>query len=68
MFGCCLHASSSAVVSKLRVKALRNKVRAEFDVFKIFLKTILDEKLAKAKGNPFAQGVYDGGTLTNKRK
>ena len=43
-------------------------MRAEFNVFKIFLKTILGEKFSKAKGNPFAQGVHDGGNLTNKRK
>jgi hypothetical protein len=68
MFGCCLQASLSALVSILSVRALRNWVRAKFDVFKIFLKIILVEKFAKAQGNPFAQGVHDGGTLTNKRK
>ena len=43
-------------------------MRAEFDIFRLFLKTILDEKVAQAKGNPFAQAVHDGGTLSNKRK
>ncbi len=43
-------------------------MRAEFEIFKIFLKIILDEKVAKAKGNPFAQVVHDGGTFTSKRK
>jgi hypothetical protein len=52
----------------LTIKSLANWVRAEFDIFKIFLKTILDEKVAQAKGNRFAQAVHDGGTLTNKRK
>ncbi len=43
-------------------------VRAEFDIFKLFLKTILDEKVDQAKRNRFAQAVHDGGTLTSKRK
>ena len=43
-------------------------MRAEFDIFKVFLKIILDEKVAQAKGNHFAQAVHDGGTLTSKRK
>jgi hypothetical protein len=43
-------------------------VRAEFEIFKLFLKIILDEKVAQAKGNQFAQAVHDGGTLTSKRK
>ena len=52
----------------LTVKALKKWVRAEFEVFQLYLKTILDEKVVAAKGNPFAQGVHDGGTLTSKRK
>ncbi len=43
-------------------------MRAEFEIFKLFLKIILDEKVAQAKGNQFAQAVHDGGTLTSKRK
>ena len=43
-------------------------MRAEFEIFKVFLKIILDEKVAQAKGNHFAQAVHDGGTLTSKRK
>jgi len=54
--------------SILSVKSLKKWVRAEFEVFQLFLKTILDEKSAQAKGNPFAQGVHDGGTLVSKRK
>jgi len=52
----------------LTVQSLAKWVRAEFDIFKMFLKIILDEKVAQAKGNHFAQGVHDGGTLTSKRK
>ena len=43
-------------------------MRAEFDIVKLFLKTILDEKAAQPKGNPFAHAVHDGGTLSSKRK
>jgi len=52
----------------LTIPALKKWVRAKFDVFKEFLKIILNEKAAQAKGNAFSQGVHDGGTLTNKRK
>ena len=34
----------------LTVKSLAKWVRAEFEIFKLFLKTILDEKVAQAKG------------------
>ena len=60
----CLGSTSNV----LNVKSLAKWVRAEFDIFMIFLKTILDEKATQAKGNPFAQAVHDGGTLTSKRK
>ncbi len=52
----------------LTIKSLANWVRAEFDIFKLFLKTILDGKVAQSKENRFTQAVHDGGTLTNKRK
>ncbi len=51
------------------MKSLEKCVRAEFDLFKLFLKIILDEKAAQAKGNAFAQAIHDNLTLTsNKRK
>ena len=52
----------------LTVKSYAKWVRAEFEIFKVFLKIILDEKVAQAKGNHFAQAVHDGGTLARKRK
>jgi hypothetical protein len=48
--------------------SLAKWVRAEFEIFKLFVKIILDEKVAQAKGNQFAQAVRYGGILTNKRK
>ena len=61
-------AASTAPTTILTLKAAKKWLRVEFQVFKVFLKTILDEKCAHAKGNPFAQGVHDGGTLSSKRK
>jgi hypothetical protein len=61
-------ACPGATAKVLTVQSLEKWVRAEFDIFKLFLKIILDEKVAQAKGNPFAQAVHDGGTLTSKRK
>ncbi len=52
----------------MSIQSLAKWVRAEFDIFKLFLKIILDEKVAQAKGNPFAQAIHDGRTLTNKHK
>jgi hypothetical protein len=60
--------AESVSTSILTIKSLKKWVRAEFEVLKIFSKTILDEKSVHAKGNPFAQGVHDGGTLTSTRK
>jgi hypothetical protein len=61
-------ASPGGTAKILTVQSLAKWVRAEFEIFKVFLKIILDEKVAQAKGNQFAQAVHDGGTLTNKRK
>ena len=43
-------------------------VKAEFGVFLLFLKIIAKKKTEEAKGNAYAQGLHDGGTLTNKKK
>ncbi len=61
-------AATAAPTSILTVKVLKKWVRVDFEVFKIFLKTMLNEDFAKAKGNAFARGGYDGGTLSSKRK
>ena len=47
---------------------LRQFVRAEFEIFIIFLKLITKMKYAIARGNAYAQGLHDGGTLISKRK
>ena len=52
----------------LKVKQLKRYVRAEFDVFLIFLKGILEMKVEQSKGNAFAQLLHDGGTLKNHKK
>ena len=65
----CQASASPGGTSKVQtVQSLAKWVRAEFDIFKLFLEIILDEKVAQAKRNPFAQAVRDGGTLTSKRK
>ena len=47
---------------------LKNYVRAEFKVFLLFLKFICKKKNDAAKGNLFAQGLHDGGTLDSHKK
>jgi hypothetical protein len=47
---------------------LKKYVRAEFEVFKVFLKVIIAEKVTQSKGNLFAQLIHDGGTLKSKKK
>ena len=49
-------------------KGLIKWVRAEFAVFLIYLRYVLRCKHKQAKGNQFAQGIHDGGTLDNKQK
>lgn len=44
---------------------LKEWVRAEFAIFLIFLKYAVGTKMEEALGNPFAQAIHDGGTLTN---
>ena len=44
---------------------LKNFVRAEFQVFVMFTKTIFKLKQGGAKGNKFGQGLHDGGTLVS---
>ncbi len=55
-------------IAIMGIKSLKKYVKAEFAVFVTFLKLILEEKSAVAKGNPFAQLIHDGGTLASKRK
>ncbi len=57
--------AQNIATSILSVKSLKKWVRVEFEVVQLFLKTILDEKSAQAKGNPFPQGEHDGGTLVS---
>ena len=42
---------------------LKTYVCAEFEIFVIFLKFVLEWKLKESKGNPFVQGLHDGVTL-----
>lgn len=44
---------------------LKEWVRAEFNIFLIFLKYAVGIKMDEALGNPFAQAIHDGGTLSN---
>mmetsp|Transcript_11131 Transcript_11131/g.25678 ORF Transcript_11131/g.25678 Transcript_11131/m.25678 type:complete len:312 (-) Transcript_11131:316-1251(-) len=55
----------TAILSK---EMLSRNVRAEFEVFLIFLKLIISSCLSISMGNPFAMGLHDGGTLANKKK
>ena len=47
---------------------LKSWVHAEYQVFKLFLRFILDLKVKQARGNPFAQFLHDGGTLDSHKK
>ena len=55
----------TAILSK---EMLSRYVRAEFEVFLIFLKLIISSCLPISMGNPFSMGLHDGGTLANKKK
>ena len=52
----------------LTERNLKNYVKAEFNVFLLFLEFMLNKKHADAMGNKFAQGLHDGGTLESKKK
>ena len=43
-------------------------VRAEYEVFLMYLRFILKKALEYSCGNPFAQFIHDGATLPNKDK
>ena len=58
-------AGASCLLTK---KQLILWVRAEFEVFKLFLRHILDLKRNQAQGNAFAQFLHDGGTLASHKK
>lgn len=69
--GLCMLKPGSCTPDKvpvLKVKQLKRYVRAEFEVFLIFIKAIINMKVEEAKGNPFAQLLHDGGTLKNHKK
>ena len=53
---------------KMEPRQLCRWVRAEFGVFKMFLKYMLQLKFQHSKGNAFAQGLHDCGTLENHEK
>ena len=41
-------------------------IAAEFKLMIRFIKFIMKEKMVELKGNAFAQGIHDGGTLKNR--
>ena len=47
----------------LSFKSIDKWITAEFEVFKLYLRHELKRKRVQAKGNAFAQGQHDGGTL-----
>ena len=47
----------------LNRQQLAKWVHAEFEVFLIYARVVLDSKVAEARGNAFAQFLHDGGTL-----
>ena len=47
---------------------MKSYVRAEFAVFVMFLKFDLQDEVRLRKGNKFAQGLHDGGTLVSHKK
>lgn len=52
----------------MSVKQLSKWVEAEFEVFLVFLRFVIEKKKARAMGNMFAQAIHDAGTLKNKQK
>ena len=44
---------------------LSHYIQGEFNVFVTFLQYIKEEKWQSSYGNPFSQGLHDGGTLSN---
>jgi len=63
-----LREQAGGAVVHLSQGQLKEYVRAEFRIFVRFLPFIISEKMVHAKGNAFAQGIHDGGTLTNHQK
>mmetsp|Transcript_20196 Transcript_20196/g.48460 ORF Transcript_20196/g.48460 Transcript_20196/m.48460 type:complete len:116 (+) Transcript_20196:484-831(+) len=47
---------------------LKEFLKAEWALFLMFVKLIINIKRKEAEGNAFAQALHDGGTLTNKKK
>ena len=43
-------------------------VRAEYEIFLLYLRFLIKKALEFAYGNPFAHFIHDGGTLANKEK
>lgn len=54
--------------SKLSRKNLANWVRAEFEVFRKFLRFFIELKWKESRGNIFCQIQHDGATIANKKK
>ena len=52
----------------LSFKMIEQWVAAEFEIFLRFLRHAMALKHEQAKGNPFAQGQHDAGTLKNHKK
>ena len=52
----------------LEMQQLKKWVRAEFSVFLLYLKMLLNLKMDEAQGNAFAQFLHDGGTLESHQK
>jgi hypothetical protein len=52
----------------LSFKMIDKWIQAEFDVFLLYLRYAMALKSKQAKGNRFAQGQHDGGTLKNRIK
>lgn len=49
----------------LTSRMLETYVRAEFAIFVLFLKFLVNKKLIQSLGNPFSQALHDGVTLGN---
>ena len=55
-------------VKYLTRKGLKYYVKGEFELFKMYLKHVIAISRKAAFGNRFAQGLHDGGTLSDKQK
>jgi hypothetical protein len=60
--------SPDGCVAYLSIKNLEKFVDAEWEVFVLFFKYLLDQCSEEALGNAFGQFIHDGGTLKNGKK